>query len=96
MTFNGNILTIGTGLGQILFWDIRACDFLESAMLPKRRVALNASSCEAHEETYSPFEEESYTPAIYTHCYDKSGTRLFAGGGPLQRDINGSYIALWQ
>ena len=96
VTFNGNILTIGTGLGQILFWDIRACDFLESAMLPKRRVALNASSCEAHEETYSPFEEESYTPAIYSHCYDKSGTRLFAGGGPLQRDINGSYIALWQ
>ena len=96
VTFNGNILTIGTGLGQILFWDIRACDFLESALLPKRRVALNASSREAHEETYSPFEEESYTPAIYSHCYDKSGTRLFAGGGPLQRDINGSYIALWQ
>ena len=96
VTFNGNILTIGTGLGQILFWDLRACDFLESAMVPKRRVALSASSCDAHQELFSPFEEESYMPSIYTHCYDKSGTRLFAGGGPLQRDINGSYIALWQ
>ena len=96
VTFKGNILTIGTGLGQILFWDIRACDFLESSMVPKRRVALNASNCEAHKETYSPFGEESYTPAIFTHCYDNSGTRLFVGGGPLQRDINGSYIALWQ
>ena len=25
-----------------------------------------------------------YFPAIYTHCYDTSGTRLFAAGGPLQ------------
>ena len=96
VSFNGNILTIGTGLGQILFWDLRASDFLESAMLPGRRVQLNASSCDAHEEPVSPFEEETYVPAIYTHCYDKSGTKLFAGGGPLQRDISGSYIAIWQ
>jgi len=28
-----------------------------------------------------------YQPAIYTHCYDDSGTRLFAAGGPLQVSI---------
>ena len=32
-------------------------------------------------ESYTP---NKYTPAIYTHCYDVSGTRLFAAGGPLQ------------
>jgi hypothetical protein len=28
--------------------------------------------------------QNKYTPAIYTHCFDSSGTRLFAAGGPLQ------------
>ena len=30
------------------------------------------------------YHTNKYTPAIYTHCYDTSGTRLFAAGGPLQ------------
>jgi hypothetical protein len=37
-----------------------------------------------------------YLPAIYTHCYDMSGTRLFAAGGPLQFNLKGNYIALFQ
>ena len=35
-------------------------------------------------------------PAIYTHCYDDSGTRLFAAGGPLNKDMKGNYVALFQ
>lgn len=35
-------------------------------------------------------------PAIYTHCYDESGTRLFAAGGPLQIGMKGNYVALFQ
>ena len=35
-------------------------------------------------------------PAIYTHCYDTSGTRLFAAGGPLQCGLRGNYVALFQ
>lgn len=27
------------------------------------------------------FQQVKYVPAIYTHCYDNSGTRLFAAGG---------------
>ena len=39
---------------------------------------------------------QKYYPAIYTHCYDSSGTRLFAAGGPLQFNLKGNYIALFQ
>ena len=35
-------------------------------------------------------------PAIYTHCYDQSGTRLFAAGGPLAVEHCGNYVALFQ
>ena len=34
--------------------------------------------------------------AIYTHCYDESGTRLFVAGGPLQISMKGNYVALFQ
>merc|ERR1719266_3118568 len=42
------------------------------------------------------FQNQKYLPAIYTHCYDSSGTRLFAAGGPLQCGLEGNYIGLWQ
>ena len=34
--------------------------------------------------------------AVYTHCYDESGTRLFAAGGPLPSGLKGNYIALFR
>ena len=40
--------------------------------------------------------QQKYLPAIYTHCYDTSGTRLFAAGGPLQCGLRGNYVALFQ
>ena len=43
VSFKGNILTIGTGIGLILFWDIRAAKFLESTMNSNRAVSLRAS-----------------------------------------------------
>ena len=39
---------------------------------------------------------QKYSPAIYTHCYDTSGTRLFAAGGPLKVEVKGNYVALFQ
>ena len=39
---------------------------------------------------------QRYSPAIYTHCYDTSGTRLFAAGGPLQIGLKGNYLSLFQ
>ena len=42
------------------------------------------------------YQTQKYAPSIYTHCYDTSGTRLFAAGGPLQCGLEGNYIGLWQ
>lgn len=46
----------------------------------------------AYFETYYTIE---YSPAVYTHCYDSSGTKLFTAGGPLPASISGNYAALW-
>lgn len=37
-----------------------------------------------------------YVPAIYTHCYDSTGMRLFAAGGPLPATLVGNYAGVWQ
>lgn len=43
----------------------------------------------------SPQQLNRYSPAVYTHCYDESGTRLFAAGGPLAVEKKGNYAAVW-
>jgi len=91
MSFKGNILTVGTGAGLMLFWDVRACKFLESNM-NNMTVQLRASRGLVQIEG---FQCQSF-PAIYTHCYNSSGTRLFAAGGPLKCYERGNYIGLWQ
>lgn len=42
-SFQGNILTIGTGLGMLMFYDIRAGKYLESQTSASRTVVLKAS-----------------------------------------------------
>jgi len=98
VSFKGNILTIGTGIGLMLFWDLRACKFLESTMNSNRAVTLKASRgwVQRDDMYMDAFQNQKYFPAIYTHCYDTSGTRLFAAGGPLQCGLKGNYIGLWQ
>jgi len=99
VSFKGNILTVGTGIGLMLFWDVRACKFLESNMnYMNNRVQLRASRGWVQREDIflEGFQNQSYLPAIYTHCYNSSGTRLFAAGGPLKCYERGNYIGLWQ
>lgn len=98
VSFRGNILTIGTGMGLLLFWDLRACKFLESTMNSNRAVTLKASrGWVQRDDTFmDAFQNQKYLPAIYTHSYDFSGTRLFAAGGPLQCGLKGNYIGLFQ
>jgi len=50
--------------------------------------------------TQNPEDQElmhqsEYNPAIYTHQYDHSGTRLFTAGGPLPASLRGNYAGLW-
>jgi len=96
VSFKGNILTIGTGTGLILFWDLRACKFLESTINTNRAVQLKASRGWVQRDDSFMDGVTKYMPAIYTHCYDVSGTRLFAAGGPLQNQQMGNYVGLFQ
>lgn len=97
VSFKGNILTIGTGIGLMLFWDLRACKFLESTMNSNRAVQLKANrGWVQRDDPYMEVVQNKYTPAIYTHCFDSSGTRLFAAGGPLQCGLKGNYVGLFQ
>ena len=43
VSFKGNLLTIGTGVGMLLFWDLRAGKFLESTMNSNRAVTLKCT-----------------------------------------------------
>lgn len=95
-TFQGNILTVGTGLGMLMFYDIRAAKYLESSINSSRTVVLKASKGYVFpEEADDGFQQIKYVPAIYTHCYDSSGTRLFAAGGPLPANLIGNYAGIW-
>lgn len=49
----------------------------------------------ADDQYHDVFHNVEYTPAIYTHCYDWSGMRLFTAGGPLPASLKGNYAALW-
>ncbi len=49
---------------------------------------------EDYVENGAPYNQ--YNPAIYTHCYDSSGLRLFCAGGPLTVNLNGNYASVWQ
>jgi hypothetical protein len=32
---------------------------------------------------------------VYTHCWDRSGTRLFMAGGPLAVGLSGCSLSAW-
>lgn len=42
-SFQGSVLTIGTGLGMLMFYDVRAQKYLESSINSNRTVVLKAS-----------------------------------------------------
>lgn len=42
-SFQGNVLTIGTGLGMLMFYDLKAGKYLESSINSSRTVVLKAS-----------------------------------------------------
>jgi len=100
LSLRGNLLTIGTGIGFLYFWDIRAGKYLDSSVYYRRAVSLKASKgwIQRDDNFVQNFEmiQQKYLPAIYTHCYDTSGTRLFVGGGPLQCGLRGNYVGIFQ
>uniref|UniRef100_A0A3B4VNM5 DDB1 and CUL4 associated factor 12 n=1 Tax=Seriola dumerili TaxID=41447 RepID=A0A3B4VNM5_SERDU len=107
VSFYEHIVTVGTGQGSLLFYDIRAQRFLENPLNP----AGGYRKCPGdgilklttgkgwlnHDETWRSYFSDihSFPNAVYTHCYDDSGTKLFVAGGPLCSGLHGNYAGLW-
>ncbi|XP_013791561.1 DDB1- and CUL4-associated factor 12-like, partial [Limulus polyphemus] len=98
LSFLGDLLTIGTGIGEIHFYDLRASDYLKQVDSSHQAFLSTSKSWVYPDELI--FQEYlmnwEHNTAIYTHCYDTSGTRLFAAGGPLPASLQGSYAGIWQ
>ncbi|MBN3298877.1 DCA12 factor, partial [Amia calva] len=107
VSFYEHIITVGTGQGSLLFYDIRAQRFLEDpsgvGCGHKGRLGdgiLKLSTGNGwlnHDETWRSYFSDisSFPNAVYTHCYDTSGTKLFVAGGPLCSGLHGNYAGLW-
>lgn len=97
VSFRDYVLTIGTGLGSIMFYDLRARKFLDrpdgtQCIYKAGKGWLRYDSIFRH--FFWDFQE--YPNAVYTHCYDPTETRLFAAGGPLALGLYGNYAAIWE
>uniref|UniRef100_H3CZA2 DDB1 and CUL4 associated factor 12 n=1 Tax=Tetraodon nigroviridis TaxID=99883 RepID=H3CZA2_TETNG len=107
VSFYEHIVTVGTGLGSLLFYDIRAQRFLEKPLnltggyrkCPGEGILklTTGTGWVNHDETWRSYfsDVHSFPNAVYTHCYDNSGTKLFVAGGPLCSGLHGNYAGLW-
>ncbi|KAG5835005.1 DDB1- and CUL4-associated factor 12 [Anguilla anguilla] len=107
VSFYEHMVTVGTGQGSLLFYDIRAQRFLEDPSSPtctyRQRPGegiLKLTTGKGwlnHDETWRSYFSDisSFPNAVYTHCYDSSGTKLFVAGGPLCSGLHGNYAGLW-
>lgn len=106
VSFYEHIVTVGTGQGSLLFYDIRAQRFLENPLFSGgyrkclSEGVLKLSTGKGwlnHDETWRSYFSDihSFPNAVYTHCYDPSGTKLFVAGGPLCSGLHGNYAGLW-
>ncbi|RWS24820.1 WD-repeat protein-like protein, partial [Leptotrombidium deliense] len=88
----------GTGCGVLLFYDTKADKFIEK-INGASRDDVYTKLCATRgyvlrDENYQDIFSDN-KPAIYTHQYNKSGTSIFAAGGPLPASLQGNYAALW-
>lgn len=107
LSFHQNLVTVGTGHGSLLFYDIRAQNFLEEvtptywsccagplgrkAKLTCGRGWLNHNNLWIN--NFGGFGE--FPNALYTHCYNWPEMKLFVAGGPLPSGLQGNYAAIW-
>ncbi|XP_067939753.1 DDB1- and CUL4-associated factor 12-B-like [Watersipora subatra] len=95
LSFNENIVTIGTGVGSVLFYDMNAGKYLHCTC--GHICELNTGDgyllLDSWRDNLSASERHN---AIYTHCYDDTGSRLFTAGGPLPANLIGNYAGIWQ
>lgn len=97
LSFRDNVLTIGTGLGSILFYDLRAQKFLERPDNTPCHYKVGNGFLRKDSIYEAYFWDLQDAPnAVYTHCYNEAKTKLFTAGGPLALSLYGNYAGLWE
>ena len=107
LSFYEHIVTVGTGHGSLLFYDIRAQKFLEEKVSDSQHSSprptgrrfrlicgrgwLNQDDLQMND--LSALDE--LPSALYTHCYNWPEMKLFVAGGPLPSSLRGNYAGLW-
>ena len=106
LSVHQHIVTMGTGHGSLLFYDIRAQKFLEQRsvaspdMFPVPSGRKLKLTCGRGWINQNDFLENyaagvDFPNALYTHCYNWPEMKLFVGGGPLASGLHGNYAGLW-
>lgn len=104
LSFYHDLVTMGTGHGALLFYDVRAQKFLEmpeakricSPFRQKLQLTCGKGWINYNSMWLNYFEAtDDMSNAIYTHCYNRSEMKLFAAGGPLPSGLQGNYAAIW-
>ncbi|XP_042525064.1 DDB1- and CUL4-associated factor 12-like protein 2 [Dipodomys spectabilis] len=102
-----NLVTVGTGHGALLLYDIRTRKFLEDMSehnpeLPvdpagRKLKLMTGSGWVNEDDLWVDFfgDLEYYPNAVYTHCYNWPEMKLFVAGGPVHPDVRGNYAGLW-
>ncbi|KAG8509974.1 DDB1- and CUL4-associated factor 12-like protein 2 [Galemys pyrenaicus] len=107
LSFYQHIVTLGTGDGCLLFYDIRAQKFLEERASASpgpppgpvtRKLKLTCGrGWLSHDDLWMNYFGgiEEFPNAVYTHCYNWPEMKLFVAGGPLPSGLHGHYAGLW-
>ncbi|KAI4554777.1 DDB1- and CUL4-associated factor 12-like protein 2 [Ovis aries] len=107
LSFYEHIITVGTGHGSLLFYDIRAQKFLEEKVLDSQhssprptgrrfRLICGRGWLNQDDLQMNYFGAFGDLPnALYTHCYNWPEMKLFVAGGPLPSSLRGNYAGLW-
>lgn len=99
LSFRDLLLTVGTGLGSLFFFDMRTCRFLKHRDTDQKLCYRSGKGWLRDLGQFDYIFDHTHaccSNAVYTHCYDPTGTKLFAAGGPLSLVLYGNYAALWE
>ncbi|XP_040855487.1 DDB1- and CUL4-associated factor 12-like protein 2 [Ochotona curzoniae] len=107
LSYNQDIITLGTVHGSLLFNDVRVQKFLvercevgqdSSAVFGTKILKLTCCRGWINQDTHRAYRNIGLNQvpiSLYTHCYNWPDMKLFVAGGPNSFNLHGNYAGLW-